>query len=279
MFEMLPLLLLTGLGVGFLGAFLGIGGGVIMVPILSMIFNLPIHTAVGTSLAIVVANSIAVSGRYLLGGYANLNLALALGLFSAAGGLIGGNISLTLPVGVIYIILGVAQITAGAFMAKGDQLKKIFKTEISVREGSALSGRYYENSTGEDVRYTPKRFPILTGFAVLAGTLSGLVGIGGAVFVIPVMNLISGVPIKAAISTSGFMMGFTAVSGAMVFYMNGDVNPLVVASIVPTTFIGSVITVRFFKRASSSKVYNGFIIFLVLLAIVFIYRGIKILYF
>ncbi|MDR2105551.1 MAG: sulfite exporter TauE/SafE family protein [Deferribacteraceae bacterium] len=275
MFEMLPLLLLTGLGVGFMGAFLGIGGGVIVVPILSIVFHLPIHTAIGTSLAIVVANSIAASGRYLLGGYANLNLALALGLFSALGAVGGSNFSLRLPAGVIFIALGTAQMITADLMAKGDKLKEIFNIKALVRDGDPLNGAYYERTTGQEVRYTPQRLPLLMGLACLAGFLSGLVGVGGAVIVIPAMNLIAGVPIKAAIPTSGFMMGFTAVSGAIVFYMNSQINPFVAASIVPTTFISSVITAYFFQKAKSARIYQAFIIFLMLLAIVMIYRGVE----
>ncbi|MDR2401092.1 MAG: sulfite exporter TauE/SafE family protein [Deferribacteraceae bacterium] len=274
MFETIALLLLTGLCVGFMGAFFGIGGGVIVVAILAMIFRLPVHTAVGTSLAIVVANSIAASGKYLSGGYANINLTVVLGFFSALGAVAGSNISLSLPAGVIFISLGAAQLITAGFMAKGDKLKEIFKTDASVQEGNILNGAYFERSTGQNVCYTPKRVPLLMGMAVLAGFLSGLVGVGGAIFVIPAMNLLSGIPIKAAIPTSGFMMGFTAVSGAMVFHMNSSVDPLVVASIVPTTFVGSIITVRFFQRAKSTKIYNAFTVFLVLLAILIICRGI-----
>jgi uncharacterized membrane protein YfcA len=275
MFDLLPYFILTGLGVGFMGAFLGVGGGVIVVPILAVIFHIPIHTAIGTSLAIVVANSMAASSRYLSGGYANLNLALALGFFSALGAIGGSNISLFLPAGYIFISLGAAQLITAGFMLKGDRLKERFKVRTVVRRGALLNGSYYELSTGEQLTYTPQRLPFLMTVAVMSGLLSGLVGIGGAIFIIPAMNLIAGVPIKAAIPTSGFMMGFTAVSGAMVFYLNGHIDPLVFSSVVPSTFLSSLITVRLFKNASSAKVYNGFILFIILLALFMIYRGIK----
>jgi uncharacterized membrane protein YfcA len=275
MFDLLPYFILTGLAVGFMGAFLGVGGGVIVVPILAVIFHIPIHTAIGTSLAIVVANSMAASSRYLSGGYANLNLALALGFFSALGAIGGSNISLFLEAGYIFIALGAAQLITAGFMIKGDSLKEKFKVNVVTQDGAILNGSYYELSTKELLTYTPQRLPFLMTVAVLSGFLSGLVGIGGAIFIIPAMNLIAGVPIKAAIPTSGFMMGFTAVSGALVFYLNGHIDPMVFSSVVPSTFLSSLITVRLFKNASSVKVYNVFIVFLILLALFMVYRGIK----
>jgi uncharacterized membrane protein YfcA len=87
------------------------------------------------------------------------------------------------------------------------------------------------------------------------------------------------VPIKAATATSGFLMGFTAVSGAIVFYINGYVDTGVMACMIPGTFVGAIVTTRFFPKVNSSKVYTGFTFFLMCIAIFMIYRGYRELYF
>ncbi len=261
---------LCGCIVGLMGAFLGIGGGVIIIPILTILLGYPIHEAVATSLAVVVANSVATSYTYMGSGMVNLRLGLVIAVFSILGSLIGGVIGLNASARALYLTLGCAQIITSAFMLK-KRTAKIVPTE-----GVGLfSGEFYDPAEKQTIRYTPRKLPSAFAVSGVAGVLSGMVGVGGGVFVVPAMNILSGVPIKAATTTSGLIMGFTAAGGGILFFLHGYTQTDVVAAMVPGVFISSRIAARFFAKINSAKIYRSFVIFLIFIAIQMIYRGIK----
>ncbi|MEE9553159.1 MAG: sulfite exporter TauE/SafE family protein [candidate division Zixibacteria bacterium] len=209
-------LVLTGFLAGIVGSLMGLGGGIIMVPVLTLIFSLPVSEAVGTSLLGVVAVSTGAAIGFLKSGRANLPLGLTLETVSAAGALCGGLLAGIIRQEAIYIMFGLILLYASYNMARPRKYD-------------------YENGKAD----FPRRMPIGMGLSFFAGNLSGLLGVGGGVIKVPMLNLIMGVPLKIATATSSYMVGITAGSGALVYLFRGDIDLNKAAAIVVGIFFGS----------------------------------------
>jgi len=241
--------LLTSVVSGSLGALLGIGGGVFLVPFLILVVGLPFHQAAAVSLAAVIASSTAVSaataGRKLI----NLKLGMVLEVATAAGGLLGGVTAQMLSPHVLQVVFAVVAILVAAAVVRGDE------TESLPHDADTgwLGGRFTSPRTGETVIYAVHRLPVAIGASFLAGNLSSLLGIGGGVIKVPVLVTWCGIPIRVAAATSAFMIGVTATSGAVIYYGHGEMIPALAASAVLGTKIGSVIGLRASARTQAKR--------------------------
>jgi uncharacterized membrane protein YfcA len=265
-------LFLSGCIVGLMGAFLGVGGGVIIIPLLTIGFGFPIHEAVATSLAIVVANSISTSGKYLPTGMANLPLAFTIGCFTVIGSIIGSMISVNVSAKVLYITLACAQFMTLGFMLAKPMLLKRAKPKVGV---GAHPIEYYDAATKQMVKYSVHNLPQTTALSGTTGVLSGMVGIGGGVMIVPIMNIVSGVPIKAAVATSSLLMGLTAAGAGIVFFFSGYTRPEVVGAMLPGVFLASWLATSYMGKVNSDKLYKGFMVFLFFVACQMMYRGLS----
>lgn len=268
------LLLLLGVIVGILGAILGIGGGIIMVPVLTFLFDMPIHNAIAVSLVVITANSMSTSAVYLKTGTANLNLGIALSTASVAGALIGSKTAVHLPQSIVMIILGVIQLIMAYLtyikMKKGSKAH----SNIPLKEKTFFYGEYKDKATGEVVRYNPVKTGYNFLFSAFSGVFSGLSGAGGGAMIIPGMNLISDVPIKAATATSSFIIGFTAAAGSIVYMQAGYVDVKVVCSIILGIYAGTTISMRYFSKITDKKVSYLLIGLLLIVAFQMLYEGV-----
>jgi len=232
---------------GSLGAMLGIGGGVFLVPFLILVVGLPFHQAAAVSLAAVIASSTAVSaattGRRLI----NVRLGMVLEVATAAGGLTGGLTALALAPQTLQIIF--------AFVALLVAVAVVRRTETPPLPHDAdtglLGGRFTNMRTGQTVTYAVHRLPAGLAASFLAGNLSTLLGIGGGVVKVPVLVTWCGVPMRVAAATSAFMIGVTATSGAVIYYGHGEMIPALAASAVLGTQLGSAIGLRAGARTRS----------------------------
>ena len=233
-----------------------------------MVMGYSIHEAIATSLAVVVANSIITSCAHLSNNIVNLRLGFCIAVFSALGSIAGGLIGLSASEQALYLTLGCAQITTAVFMLKKRRV------EVLPSEGTGLlSGEYYDAAEKRTIRYTPGKLLPTFGVASAAGALSGMVGVGGGVFFVPAMNILSGIPIKAATATSGLIMGFTAAGGGVLYMAHGYTQTDVVAAMVPGMFISAQIAAKYFTKVNSVRIYQAFVIFLLFVALQMIYRG------
>lgn len=268
------LLLLLGIIVGILGAILGIGGGIIMVPVLTFLFDMPIHNAIAISLVVITANSMSTSAVYLKTGTANLNLGIALSTASVAGALIGSKTAVHLPQSIVMIILGVIQLIMAYLtyikMKKGSKAH----SNIPLKEKKFFYGEYKDKATGEVVRYNPVKTGYNFLFSAFSGVFSGLSGAGGGAMIIPGMNLISDIPIKAATATSSFIIGFTAAAGSIVYMQAGYVDVRVVCSIILGIYAGTTISMRYFSKITDKKVSYLLIGLLLIVAFQMLYEGV-----
>jgi len=221
---------------GCLGSLLGIGGGVFLVPFLNVGLGLDFKIAMAISLMTVIATSSAVSagtaGRQLI----NLRLGMLLEIASTAGGLLAGITVERLTSGALSLLF--ALVTAAIAVIMVSRLERRNVLDASENVG-ALGGRFYDEESGREVSYRVKRLPLAMFASLIAGSVSGALGIGGGILKVPVLNAWCGVPMRAAAATSALMIGVTAVSSVPLQYARGYVTPPLAAAAVLGVLVGS----------------------------------------
>jgi uncharacterized membrane protein YfcA len=226
---------------GTIGALLGLGGGIIIVPIYTLVLGLPPQIAVGTSLVAVVANASSAATIYLKARLTNLRVALILATVTATGSLGGGLIGTSVTGPFILAVFGFVLVGAGILMlARPESGTRTRAPEEAGSGGSnPLEGRYFDSASRTEIVYRPKAVRSGLLLSLVAGLASGLLGIGGGIVQVPVMNLMLGMPMKAAIATSSHIISLTAVAGAVVYLARGFVDPVVTAVTILGVFAGA----------------------------------------
>jgi uncharacterized membrane protein YfcA len=227
---------------GSLGALLGIGGGVFLVPFLTLALGVPIRQALAASLVTVIATSTAVSSgssRHLI----NERLGLLLEIPTVAGSLVGGITVAALSPSTLHLIFGIGTFGIAIVMLSRLDIRNVI-LDPTVDPG-VLGGRFYEEESGREVVYCVRRLPLALAGSFVAGNLSTLLGIGGGIMKVPLLNAFCGVPIRPAAATSAFMIGVTATSGAVIYYGRGHLVPIIAAAAVLGVRLGSGVGLRF----------------------------------
>jgi uncharacterized membrane protein YfcA len=234
------LLAVVGFVAGVLGALTGIGGGVLLTPILALHFGIPIREAIGTSLVAVITTSAASSSVHLQRHTTDIRLGMTLELATALGAAVMAYL-------VGYFNRNVLEGLFAAFL--------LYSSITILSKGGKLKG---ENGglpeSGEIPPYQPQRHPLGLGASLVAGALSGLLGIGGGPIKVPVMFIFMNVPLVVATATSNFMIGVTATASAIVYYRRGDILPEIAAPLAVGVFLGSLLGARLAPRVHSKVV-------------------------
>jgi len=246
---LVAVLFAMGILAGSMGALLGIGGGVFLVPFLVLVLDVPMKVAVGTSLCTVIATSSAVSAGRLGRQLINLRLGMLLEVATTIGGLTGGLVAASISAQTLQRLFGVVTAAAALVMVRRLDRRNVI-TDASVDPGR-LGGRYHEDESGGEVVYRVKRMPLAMIVSLAAGSVSSLLGIGGGIIKVPAMNAWCGVPLRAAAATSAFMIGVTATAGAVIYYGRGEIIPWVAASTVLGVLVGSRVGLRISARAKA----------------------------
>lgn len=234
---LLTTVLAAGAVAGWLGALLGIGGGVFLVPFLNAVLGLDIKIAAAVSLMTVIATSSAVSARTSGRQLINLRLGMLLEVASAAGGLAAGMLFRHVPDHVLIVTFAVVSAgIAGIMLTRLEHRNVILNSDV---DPGMLGGRFHEDESGGEVVYRVKRLPVGVAVSFLAGSVSALLGIGGGVLKVPVLNAWCGVPMRAAAATSGLMIGVTAVASVPIQYAGGFVPAPLAAAAILGVLIGS----------------------------------------
>ena len=226
---------------GLLGALLGLGGGVFVVPALVLGFNVPTIMAVGTSNVAVVATSTAGASSYVRDRLTNIRLALVLLISTTLAALISSLVASYLPGQVLSGLFAVVLVYVAVTMLRSGGQSAVRNPQSAIPSSTHwdLGGTYYDAATGTTETYAPSRVRTGMGISALAGVIAGLLGVGGGIIQMPVMTLLMGVPHKVATGTSNFMIGVTATSAAFVRYAHGDIDPLIVVPTALFVFLGA----------------------------------------
>jgi uncharacterized membrane protein YfcA len=239
--EPTALLLFTGVGAltGLLGSLLGIGGGVLLVPLLTLALGVPIRVAVAASLISVIATASASATVNLGRGLVNVRLGLALELATSVGGLAGGVAASLLTARHLFQLFA-ATLTAMGVLVLLRSGRRNVSADPALDVGR-LGGWLHE--AGRVYGYRLRRLPAAFAASLAAGAVSGLLGIGGGIIKVPVLNTFCGVPIRVAAGTSTFMIGVTAATSAVIYWARGDVALPLTAAValgsLPASLLGA----------------------------------------
>ncbi|MEN3007387.1 MAG: sulfite exporter TauE/SafE family protein [Candidatus Methanosuratincola petrocarbonis] len=250
-------ILLFGIFAGSLGAMLGLGGGVLMIIFLLLALNLPAHQAVALSLIAVIASSSMAGSVYIKDRMTNLKLAMVLEVFTVSGAVAGAYLAIAMPVWVIQALLGCVLFYTSITMfreRKGGPSASDAGSRERAEESVLLAGEFYDVQSSETVSYGVKNLKIGTVTSFIAGAVSGMVGIGGGVIKVPIMNLVMKIPIKAAAATSNFMVGVTAAASAVIYFESGLINLKLAAPTIMGIMIGAYIGTKLLARSRSTVV-------------------------
>ena len=224
--------LLLGVSAGAIGALTGIGGGLIITPVLTLIAGVPIHQAIGTSLCCVIATSSGAAANYVEHRLSDIRLGMTLELATTAGAVSGALVAGLMSREALAVLFSLLLLYASAAMIRR-----------TLRDG--------ETEPSETQPYKVKRLPLGLVGSAGAGIVSGLLGIGGGPVKVPLMYLVMGVPFKVATATSNFMMGVTAAASAFIYYSRGDVRLLITAPTAIGAYVGANLGTHIMRRAAS----------------------------
>ncbi len=266
-------LLIIGVFAGFIGSIIGIGGGIIIVPVLTLALKIPIKYAIGTSIVSVLVTSLSATPRFFKKNIINMPLGFTLEIFTTIGAVAGSVAVSYLKSNVLFIIFGsfatiagvstflrerfmgytstikipVAELTEQDISPERKNLKVEQETLIkrvemegeTAEKKTIFDTEYFDESVGQKIKYKVKKVYYGSSFAVFAGLLSGMLGVGGGFIKVPIMNLVMNVPIKVAAATSNYMIGITAVVSSIVYFFNGYINPVLTIPLVTGIFFGA----------------------------------------
>jgi uncharacterized protein len=267
---------LIGIGAGLVGSMLGLGGGIIIVPALTLSFGMPIRTAVAASTVSIIATSTGAAVAYLRDKLTNTRVAIWLEMGTATGALSGALIAGFINQRLLFILFGLllSYSCYNMFRTRKAQAHSGVEPD-SLSKKLKLTGSYYDKALGTQVDYQVTK--TLHGLVIMyfSGAAAGLLGIGAGIFKVPAMDQVMRMPFKASTATSNFMIGVTAASGAVVYFARGDVKPLVAGPVVLGVLLGAVLGARLMVRMNSARIKLCFIPILAYTALEMMYRGVK----
>lgn len=259
---------------GVLGAILGLGGGILLVPILTLAFGLDIRYAVGASVVAVIATSSGAALAYLRDRLTNVRIGMLLLLGATAGTLTGAMLSGWVEARWLYLLFGLLMFyTALAMYRSRHGELSLPGPDDALSRRLGLGGQYYDQALGRHVAYQPRR--TLSGVAALflAGILGGLLGIGGGAFNVLAMDQLMRLPLKVASATSNFLIGVAAAASAAVYLSRGQVEPSVAAPVALGVLAGAVLGARLMVRLQSRTIRLVFVPILLWVAAQMFWKG------
>ncbi|MGI8534683.1 MAG: sulfite exporter TauE/SafE family protein [Candidatus Limnocylindrales bacterium] len=258
-------------GAGGFGAMVGIGGGLVIVPMLTLLLGVPIQTAIAASLIGVIATSMTASAHYLELGLADRRLGLVLLLATVAGGITGGLTAGFLDERVLAGLFAVLLVGVAMQMLRQP---KVVRTPAGPLTSGGLASSYFEPTDGKEVHYVARRFRLGAVASFVAGNVSGILGVGGGVINVPVMNVAMGVPIRVATTTSTYMLGATAAASAVLYFAAGVLEPLLAGPVALGVFLGARVGARFATRVSQRKLQLIFVVVAAVFAVQMLARAV-----
>lgn len=269
---------LVALVAGFAGSMLGVGGGIFLVPFLTLVLGLDVRVAIATSLIGVIATSSGAASVYVRDRLTNLRLGMFLEVATTSGAILGAFVAAVYlgPV-VLQVVFGIVAVYAALFMLRtregARERAALAPEEPGLAKTLNLSSYYFDPEDRAVYRYRVARPG--AGFAVsaVAGALSGLLGVGGGFVKVPAMNVLMRVPMKVAVATSNLMIGVTAAASAFVYYSHGYVQPTLAAVVILGVFLGTLVGTRVLQRLPATWVRAVFAVILVAVGVAMALSG------
>ncbi|MGH1518231.1 sulfite exporter TauE/SafE family protein [Chryseobacterium sp. JK1] len=267
------ILFLGAISAGLLGSLTGLGGGVIIIPLLTLGFGVPMHYAIGASLISVIGTSSGAAVAFVKEGFTNMRIGMFLEIATTAGAVIGALVSGMLNPNTIGIIFASILLLTVILNLKGkpDHQEPLIKG--SLEEKLKLYGTFPDKGIlkSYSARNTVPGFLMM----MFAGAMSGLLGIGSGALKVLAMDNMMKLPFKVSTTTSNFMIGVTAVASALIYFQRGEIIPVIVAPVLIGVVIGSFIGSKTLMASKTKKLKVFFAIVITLLSIYMMYNGIN----
>ena len=282
MVEILQFMLIAVFA-GFLGSLVGLGGGIIITPALTILFGFDIKYAIGASIVAVIATSSGSAIAFVKDHVSNMRVGMLLEVFTTAGGVVGALMAGVFSSKLLYIFFSLILLNAFYGMLKKTGLITKAKKEEEIVENDKyadkykLNSSYYDKATGETVEYNVTNVPQGSLVMFGAGFASGLLGIGSGAFKVVALDTYMKLPIKVSTATSNFMMGVTATASALIYFFNGTINPAVAAPIAIGTLIGSRTGAKVMQRLDAKYIRYIFLPILLFTIINMLLKGLGVL--
>ncbi len=252
---------------GAFGALAGLGGGVIIVPVLTLFFGINVHYAIGTSIVSVIATSSGAAATYIKAKITNIKVGLFLEMATTVGALTGAFVGAYLAGPLLFLVFSLVLGFSAALMVKKpyQEIPTGVKPDNWSRK-MGLGDSYYDSSLKQEVYYEVAGTKLALGMMYIAGVVSGLLGIGSGALKVLAMDIAMRLPIKVSSATSNFMIGVTAAASAGVYLARGYINPFLAAPVALGVLLGSVVGTRMLIRLRGQVIRRLFIGLLVILS-------------
>jgi uncharacterized membrane protein YfcA len=258
---------------GLLGSLTGLGGGFIIIPLLTLLLKVDIHYAIGASLVSVIATSSGSAAAYVKEGITNIRIGMFLEIATTAGAFTGAVLAIYVPTHIIAVIFGLI-LMFSAVMSLRNKVEQIVDKQTFLSKKLKLSGSYpmSDEVVGYNVTNVAGGFFMM----VFAGIISGLLGVGSGALKVVAMDGIMRIPFKVSTTTSNFMIGVTAAASAVVYLQRGYIHPGIAMPVVIGVLLGAISGSKILVHTTSSKWLRWvFAIVVTVLSIQMIYNGIK----
>jgi len=261
---------------GTLGSLLGLGGGLIVVPALTLLLGIDIRLAIGASIISVIATSSGAAAAYVRDHLANLRVAMFLELGTTSGAITGAWVAGMLHPRWLFVLFGsILGYSALAMLKPRRREAGKHHAQTLLARKLRLRGSYFDDARDAEVVYEPTRPAVGLGLMYVAGIVSGLLGIGSGALKVPAMDLAMELPIKVSTATSNFMIGVTAAASAGLYFARGQIDPFVAAPVAIGVLAGAFVGSRLLSRLSSRALRMTFVAVLVAVSLQMLVKGIR----
>jgi len=257
---------------GSLGALLGIGGGIIITPVLSLLLHVDIRYAFGASIVCALAASAGSAGTYVRQNMVNLRVAILLQLATVVGAVTGAIILSIAPTRTLFVLFGLAMAFTAFMMIRKRMNPRATVPPDPLADRLHLHGHYHDAETGEQIAYRVTRSKIGLALMYVGGILSGLLGIGAGSVAVPTLATMR-LPFKVCTATSNYMLGVTAAATAGIYFAHGWINPFIAGPVALGVFCGAMIGSRLSHRIPTKILRFIFVIILLVISVQMLMKG------
>ena len=271
------LLFAVSLVAGFIGATSGMGGGVVLIPVLTLL-GLDIKHAIAISMLSVIATSSGAASAYVRDGVTNLKIGMFLEMFTIVGAIIGATVTMVSGERFLFLAFGIVLLLSwGTLFLRPHHDAGYLHRQDRFSRWLELHGSYFDHAIGETIEYRARLAyaggPMMFG----AGFVAGLLGIGAGALKVLILDLAMGLPAKVSTTTSNLIIGVTALAGTSVYLAAGLINPGIAAPVVVGVLGGAAVGTRVLKRLTNRTVKQLFLVVLLVLGTEMLLRGLGVL--
>ncbi|MBW3522731.1 MULTISPECIES: sulfite exporter TauE/SafE family protein [unclassified Chryseobacterium] len=267
------ILFLGAISAGLLGSLTGLGGGVIIIPLLTLGFGVPMHYAIGASLISVIGTSSGAAVAFVKEGFTNMRIGMFLEIATTSGAIVGALVSGMLNPNTIGIIFASILLLTVILNLKGKPDHQESLVKGSLEDKLKLYGTFPDKGVVKN--YAARN--TIPGFFMMmfAGAMSGLLGIGSGALKVLAMDNMMRLPFKVSTTTSNFMIGVTAVASSLIYFQRGEIIPVIVAPVLVGVVVGSFIGSKTLMVSKTKKLKTFFAIVITILSVYMMYNGIR----